>query len=308
MTGQIESDEFWDLFWEDRLPSLQNLGKKEAILAISKLIRQLAQIAGAPLRLLELGCGEGQIIGSLVTGHPGLCPASAAAGVDLQPAAIRACRRAYPMMVFIEGDFTDASLMESLGQFDVVMLVNALHEVFSAGYSPSLGEIDVPDARVKVEQALLLAARRVRTGGSLVLFDGLEPPGDPQQIIRLRFLSRQALDLFRVFAEEYRPFRVAYREVGGRDVVEMTRRDFTRYITKSIFLGKQLWETERFESYQYYTESEFRSVFARCGLEIFELRTLTVDDEKWRQCVQILTPGVGFPEEHILIVAHKKGN
>jgi hypothetical protein len=46
-------------------------------------------------------------------------------------------------------------------------------------------------------------------------------------------------------------------------------------------------------------------VLGRLGLQILELRTLTVNYEKWRAEVEILTPGADFPAEHILILAHK---
>ena len=72
------------------------------------------------------------------------------------------------------------------------------------------------------------------------------------------------------------------------------------YITKSIFLDKRLWRTERLESYQYFTQAEFEAAFASLGLRIAHLRTLTVDYEKWRSEVEIVSPGVDFPAEHIL--------
>jgi SAM-dependent methyltransferase len=304
---RMESEAFWELYWEMRLQELQNLGKREAILAISRLIRRIAPIQKQPLRLLELGSGEGQIIGPLVEGHSQLCSASESIGIDYLPTSVRTARRAFPSMKFIEGDFTDQNLLEPLGLFDIVILVNAMHEVFSATFSDSLGEVDVSTAKHRVEQAFSLAAARIRPGGYLVLFDGLEPPGDPRQKIRLRFLNQTAFEHFETFAREYHPFHIGYRPVGGTYTVELSRHDFARYITKSIFLGKRLWQTERLESYQYYTEPEFRAAFAGAGLEIQELRTLTVDEEKWRRSVEILTPGVRFPEEHILIIAKKAG-
>jgi hypothetical protein len=87
--------------------------------------------------------------------------------------------------------------------------------------------------------------------------------------------------------------------------VEISWRDFTRYITKSIFLEKPLWKTERLESYQYFTEDELRSSLVTLGLHILDLRTLTVNYEKWVSEVEIESAGVDFPAEHILIVARK---
>jgi SAM-dependent methyltransferase len=300
-----ETEAFWDFYWEVRLQELQNLGKKAAILAASRLIRKLAGQPDQPVRLLELGCGEGQIIGALVEGHAQVRSIDRSVGVDYIHSSIETCRRRYPGMRFIEGDFTDPVLLNGLGSFEIMLLVNALHEVFSAGYSPALGEVDVFPAKQKVEQTFASAVERLAPGGYLVLFDGLEMDGNPQEKLRIRFLSRQARDHFMRFAREYRPFRITYREVENQAGIELSQRDFTRYITKSIFLGKSLWQTERLESYQYFKESEFRAAVARQGLEIRELRTLTVDEEKWNDLVEIESPGASFPTEHILIIAQK---
>jgi hypothetical protein len=140
----------------------------------------------------------------------------------------------------------------------------------------------------------------------LVLFDGLEPLGDPREMLQIAFVDRQARAHFETFARTYHPFHITFQETGDPLAVKLPRRDFTRYITKSIFLGKRLWDTERSESYQYFTEDEFRAAFARQGLRIAELRTLTVNAEKWSRQVRIETPGALFPTEHILIIAQRE--
>jgi hypothetical protein len=195
--------------------------------------------------------------------------------------------------------------MARLGQFEIVLLVNALHEVFSSGTSLALGEVDVEAAKRNVEQALAVAADRLAPGGWLVLFDGLENSGDIQKRIRIRFRHIQARRRFETFAREYRPFHITYRYTGDPFTVELTYRDFTRYVDKSIFLEKRLWQIERLESYQYFNENEFRQALSRLDLVIMELRTLTVNYDKWSSEVEIETPGFDFPTEHVLIVARK---
>ena len=300
-----DDTEFWDFYWETRLQPMENLGKREAILAASRLILQLSRQCGRPLRVLEPGCGEGQVVGTLVDGLAQYCAVQDVVGIDYLAQSIARCRRDFPGMQFWEGDFTDPALLGRLGQYDLLLLVNALHEVFSAGYSEELGEVDVPAAKQHVEQALAGLVEKLVPGGWLLLFDGLEPPGDPSDELQIRFLDRQVRDDFETFAREYVPFRITYRETGQPFSVELSRRDFTRYITKSIFLRKQLWQSERKESYQYFTEAEFRSVYMRLGLKITQLRVLTMNDVKWRRQVEIVTPGVKFPHEHILIIAQR---
>lgn len=299
--------EFWEFYWEVRLQALEDLGKREAVLAVSRLVRSLAEDLAQPVRLLELGCGEGQIIGPLAEAHAQVPGMRASCGVDYSRKAIAKCRADYPGLSFVEGDFTDPQLLAGLGRFEIVLLVNAMHEVFSAGYDADLGEVDVPPAKAHVRAAFAAAVERLAPGGWLALFDGLEPDGDPQAPLRIRFQHWQARRRFETFAREYRPFRIAYRETGAPLSVELSQRDFTRYITKSIFLEKALWQQERLESYQYFTEGEFRATVAALGLEIHALRTLTVDYEKWRSEVEIETPGADFPAEHILILAQKPG-
>jgi SAM-dependent methyltransferase len=257
--------------------------------------------------MLELGCGEGQIIGPLVQAHAQVRSINTSCGVDYSSRSIKKCRRDYPGLSFVEGDLTDQDLMAGLGQFEIVLLVNTLHEVFSAGLSPGLGQVAVQEAKQRVERALAGAVDRLAPGGYLVLFDGLEASGDIQESLRIRFRHWQARRRFEAFARQYHPFRISYRESSDPFVVELSYRDFTRYITKSIFLGKRLWQTERLESYQYFNETEFREAFTRLGLVICELRTLTVNYEKWRGEVEIETEGLDFPAEHILILACKSG-
>lgn len=300
-----ESDSLWDFYWEVRLRAFEHLGKREAILALSRLIRQQFAQIGRGLRMLELGCGEGQIIGSLADAHIRDRAVQTAVGIDYKHASVLRCQKDFPDVRCIEGDFTDAALLTSLGEFDIIILVNALHEVFSAQYSPALDEVDAEVGKQQVRLAFQRAVEMAAPGGYVVLFDGLEMPGDLQQPLRVRMLNRETREHFAIFAETYQPFRITYREVDGPYEIELSRRDFTRFLTKSIFLGKPLWKTERLESYQYFQEAEFRSLFADAGWEIETLRTFTENEEKWSNKVEILTPGVSFPQEHILITAHK---
>lgn len=298
-----ESDSFWDLYWEVRLRDIETLGKRSAIIAASGLVRRIATATGKPVRLLELGCGEGEIIGPLVEAHAQYI--HAAVGVDYNREAIAVCKTRFPGITFIEGDFTAPELLHSLEPFDLILLVNALHEVFSAAYSAELGEVDVDTAKARVAAAFTVIAGRLAQGGYMLLFDGLEPPSDPSIKVRLRFLDTQARRHFETFAAEYRPFQVNVTRLDDPQRVELFGRDFTRYITKSIFLGKALWKSERLESYQYFTEGEFRALAAQHELSIEALQLLTLNEEKWQRAVEIETPGIDFPVEHILMVLRK---
>lgn len=302
-----ESESFWEFYWKTRLAEIETLGKRAAILAASRVILRLSKQLGRPLRLLELGCGEGQIIGTLLDAHASLCDVRASAGVDYQAQSLARCRRLVPGARWVKGDFTDATLIGGLGEFDVVLLINALHEVFSASYCVEMGEINIPLGKQKVERAFSLAVSRLSSHGNLVLFDGVEPAGDPGQPIRIRFHSAWARDEFDDFVHGYRPFQITYQKLDNAFSIELSQHDFIRYITKSIFIRKKLWESECLESYQYFTEAEFRAMVARQGMEITDIETFTVNDEKWRHRVEIISAGSEFPQEHIFMIAQRGG-
>ena len=302
----MTQDSFWELYWQVRLRDIEDLGKCDALRAASKLIRHL-DAQGQPSRLLELGCGGGQIIGALVNAHSTFPEVNASVGVDRSVDMLARAKHACSALHLVHGDYTDPDVLDGLGEFRLVLLVNTLHEVFSANYSEELDQIDVPAGRTAVARSIARAAGLLAPGGYLLIFDGLEPPGDSERPVTLQFLDTEAREEFCTFAAEYRPFRIHARWLADSWQVELSQRDFARYIDKSVFIGKSLWQTERLESYQYFTEDDFRDELSALDLNILELRTLTVNDDRWRSRVSIQTPGIDFPDEHILIVAARPG-
>lgn len=297
----MSTDSFWDFYWETRLQYLQGQGKGEVILQASSLIRD----ATLPTRILEAGCGEGQIIGALVDAHGSPAGKHPSIGIDRDLTSLAVARKNYPAIRFLDGDFNDTSLLQSLGQFDLLLLVNALHHVFSDSYDPSLAEINIEQGKTNLRSSFAALAQTIKPGGYLILFDGLEAQGALDAPIQVRFQNPDAWQKFEIFAREYKPFLIQYqRDSVGK--VTLSLRDFTRYITKIIFLGKPLWERERQESYQYFNEEEMRQMLTLNGLFIQEFRLLSVDYDNWLQDVEILTPGIDFPPEHVLITAQKK--
>ena len=304
----MAEESFWDLYWETRLQFLQGQGKGHAILAASRLIRGTPS---QPMRILELGCGEGQILGALVQAHPQAAMIQESIGVDYDPGSLETARKYYPGIQFIHGDFTNREFLASLGTFDLILLVNALHHVYSDAYDEELGEVDIPTAKEQVREAFTAILPLLNSGGSLLLFDGLEMDGDTRRPVEIRFLQTEAQEAFQQFAREYQPFRVRFTAGSShshKDTIQLSIRDFTRYVTKLIFLGKPLWERERLESYQYFSQEEMMSLFLENGLILTEKQLISVDLQRWQEGIEILSPGIDFPVEHILLVGKNLEN
>jgi SAM-dependent methyltransferase len=304
MQKQREDQVVWESYWGARRQSLQNpLGKRRAVVAAFQIIEGLAAESARPVRIIELGCGEGHILGELLK----MCETSKlrvgdCAGVDNQECVIESARRLYPQVSFSVADYAEQPL--DLQPFDLVMMVGTLHEVYSGSRPGASREIDPDLGKKAVAKALRHAVRLIGGDRYLVLFDGVEHPLPGLQIV-VRFNSDRGMNEFKKIVSEYEAFRLSYEEAEGRRRVRMSMRDFTRYITKTRFFNSGLWEIEKWESYQYFTEDEFKKCLGEIGVDVLKLQCSTPRQKDWEDRVTIETPGVAFPQENILIVGRK---
>lgn len=294
----------WESYWGERQKSLQNpQGKRKAVTAAFQLLKGLAERSAHPVRIIELGCGEGHVLGELLK----MCATQNIAvkdcvGVDNQPQVIEYARLLYPQINFLAADYGRQPL--DLVPFDLVMLIGTLHEVYSSNHSISPREINHERGREAVARALCYSASLVADNGYIVLFDGVEHKQPDLKLI-VRFQSSEALDEFRKIAGEYEAFRLVYEALDAADHVRISMHDFTRYITKTRFVNSALWEIEKRESYQYFNENEFRQHLEKLRFEILDVQCSSPHEVDWRKRVRIENAGGNFPKESILITAQK---
>ncbi|MDT7547825.1 MAG: hypothetical protein QOE84_219, partial [Actinomycetota bacterium] len=105
--SQRVNDKLWSRLDLVKVYATRDLRPIEVML----LVRYREALSG---RVLELGCGAGRLTGYLAE------LASVAHGVDISPAMVDHCRRAYPRAIFSEGDLRDLSAFDP-GSFDVVV-------------------------------------------------------------------------------------------------------------------------------------------------------------------------------------------
>jgi SAM-dependent methyltransferase len=76
-------------------------------------------LIGEGARVLELGCGTGDLLAALRPSH--------GVGVDFSPGMIAQARKAHPQLSFVLGDIEDACFVRELGgPFDVILIVDTL--------------------------------------------------------------------------------------------------------------------------------------------------------------------------------------
>src|SRR6266851_186223 len=82
-------------------------------------LRYLKFLIPEGVRVLELGCGIGDLLAALKP--------SFGVGVDFSPGMIAQARQAHPDLTFLVGDIEDAAFVRSLpGPFDVIVVVDTL--------------------------------------------------------------------------------------------------------------------------------------------------------------------------------------
>ncbi|WP_246479157.1 class I SAM-dependent methyltransferase [Kaustia mangrovi] len=117
--------------------------------------------------LLDIGCGRGALAGALRR------RGARVAGVDPNPEAVEAARRAVPEATF------EVSPGETLpfpdGAFDGAVFLNSLHHVASAAMAPALGEA----ARVTGPGRIVLVVEPLAAGPS---FEVMRPIDDETEI------------------------------------------------------------------------------------------------------------------------------
>jgi SAM-dependent methyltransferase len=85
-------------------------------------LRYLRFLIPEDVRILELGCGNGQLLAALKP--------SSGVGVDFSGGMVAEAKRKFPHLTFVEGDIEDDHVLGSLpGPFDVIVIVDTLGSV-----------------------------------------------------------------------------------------------------------------------------------------------------------------------------------
>jgi len=104
------------------------------------IANHVAQNAGAPLRLLELGSGPGFLAARIL----GKCAPDRYAALDFSAAMHELARKRLAdkahAVEFVERSFRNPDWTEGLGRFDCVVTMQAVHELRHKDYAPALHE------------------------------------------------------------------------------------------------------------------------------------------------------------------------
>jgi SAM-dependent methyltransferase len=170
-----------------------------------RLIDVYRQLVTRGLRVLEIGCGEGDLLAALAPSH--------GVGVDFSGEMLRRARARHPDLVFVE---QDAQELDMAGPFDVVILSDLANDLWDVQkVLERVRRVSLPSTRVvlnvysRVWQPVLSIARRIGLARpvlrqnwltvedleNLLRISGFEAIRKSQEVLlpmKLPFLSRLA--------------------------------------------------------------------------------------------------------------------
>jgi SAM-dependent methyltransferase len=202
-----------------------------------------------PGLIVDKGCGTGKLLVELSR----IWPQSGFVGVDLSREFLRLCdENTYfsEELALIAGNIIDRQLEP--GTASTVIFSSVTHEIYSyTGYS--LSELD---------RALVNAATELKSGGRMLMRDGVSPGNAPW---RMRFLNAQTRAQFEKFAVEFKHGQGAKHEWVGRDEVRLSAHLANEFVCKKDYLKN--WHIEVHEEYGALTLEGWGEALKKAGLK-----------------------------------------
>jgi SAM-dependent methyltransferase/nicotinamide mononucleotide adenylyltransferase len=207
-----------------------------------------------PGRIVDKGCGTGMLLVELSR----LYPDSALVGVDLSREFLRRCDEntyAGEDVTFAYGNIIERQLEP--GTATTVIFSSVMHEVHSySGFD-----------RGQIDRALANAAAELKTGGQVLIRDGVSPGEMPW---RLKLLDDATRAQFERFAKEFKHGAGAPHVRVGPDEVRLSAHLANEFLCKKDYLKN--WHIEVHEEYGALTLDGWKAALERTGYEAVERR------------------------------------
>lgn len=192
-------------------------------------------------------------------------------------------------------------------QFDIVVSVNTIHEVFSGLLGANKEFPTVKFKKVKDIIRLEVFDKLVsllKLNGSLMIYDGQDVEKEiAEKEVKFRIKEKVLNSYIPKFVNDYEPWKL--KMVGDKkNQYVCNARDFCRFITTFKYLNTKLWPIESKESYQYFSTKEFRKTLKDLGLVIESEVFVNNDLGLWKRYVDLNDDSM-YPIKAGLIIASK---
>lgn len=299
-------ENYWEKYWKTREENFNSiLGKKQVLDLITNILKTGFNKPLKEIRILDIGCGDGYALNYLKKNCNDL-QVENLWGLDKNCDVLDKAKSKYGIKNLLCVDLNKSWSIIPL-QFDIVFSINTFHEVFSEIIRSDEAGVDlIEKGKKKIKEIIKILSNHINPNGYLILFDGVESDS-PESLVRFKLVSEFAENAFIKFCKEYKAISINCQcELINRNKSYMlTLREFTRFITKFKWINSELWDIEKLESYQYFTNQEFIETIQSCDLNVFLNDKFISDIDLWRQNISIIDKNINYPWEHILITAKK---
>lgn len=255
--------------------------------------------------LLDIGCGTSEIALHYLDALGG----RRLVGLDYDAAVVEAAARRYgdPRLEWRQADIFE--LGRSADRFDLVFMLDMLHEVYSFCGRPN-GDVAEPiDHALGLDaarRALAQVATVVAPGGAVAITDNVLCPDDVR--VTVRVLNAQARGAVGRFLDEYPARRMAHRWAGA-DTLEIGSHDLCILLTQYNKLKQAdpaRWNVEKLEIHQYMTVAEYRDCFGDLGFTLHATVGTPPDaGAEWTADFRMESGLPGLPDKRITLLAVK---
>lgn len=179
-------------------------------------------------------------------------------------------------------------------QYDIVIVSNVLHEIFSGAESQKNGKVLVRSTLKKIGGLLCV-------NGNLVILDGLRPEHNNRPVV-IKFQSPDAYNLYKLFADKYSAILIKTKKLSKKTIGTKLGH-LAAFLTKARYLNEKYWENESKQLYQFFTADEFQEALEAGGMVVERLEPQPFPHEQINQIVESVEPNIDLPVKNVLIVA-----
>lgn len=258
--------------------------------------------------ILDVGCGTSEIFL-----HYGAALSSKhMVGMDYDAAVVAAAANRFPSVGATAVDWRVADIFE-IGtwpdQFDIVFLLDMLHEVYSFYGRPNRNVAEPVDHKLGLKralEALTNVAGLVKPGGAIIITDNVIAEGEGLVSIRMR--SNEVGAVVRRFIAEYPTRQIAGTWISA-DILRLPIADLCILLTQYNKLksaDQTRWNVEKLEIHQYMTLSQYRAYFEGLNFTLFaEVGTPANAMAEWSDDFELLEGLPALPNKRITLLAVK---
>lgn len=246
--------------------------------------------------VLDIGCFNGSMLNQIWLLTPKHIRLRVRyVGAEIDKSLISDGRGRYPDLNFEQVDLRGS--VSHLGLHDIVIVSNVLHEVI-----PDQIEY-VSGAERAVSDTLHKIATLTKIGGNFVVFDGLRPDNDNEQIF-INHKTSNSCQHYKVFAEQYTAFKIEAEKVGENQTKTRVK-DLAAFLTKARYLHKAYWQIESNQLYQFLTREQFYREIEMSGFSVERFEPQEFPQERMDEMFSSITPQIEYPAKNVLIVARR---